>query len=107
MSNIYAFNKNIAKKYGVNEAILIHRLVFYIEKNMANNKHFYDGNFWIYNSRKAWTELFDFYSENQIRTILQNLIKKGAVKTGNYNKISYDRTTWYSIIDYEIFKEYY
>lgn len=106
MSNIYAFNKNIAKKYGVNEAILIHRLVFYIEKNMVNNKHFYDGNFWIYNSRRAWVELFDFYSESQMKTILQNLIKKSAVKTGNYNKYGYDRTTWYSIIDYEIFKEY-
>lgn len=106
MADLYAFKKNIAKKYGVNEAIIIHRLVFYIEKNIANDKHFYDGNFWIFNSKKAWMQLFDFYSESQMKTILQNLVKKSAVKTGIYNKTKYDRTLWYSIIDYEIFKEY-
>lgn len=106
MADLYAFKKNIAKKYGVNEAVILHRLVFYIEKNIANDKHFYDGNFWIFNSKKAWLELFDFYSESQIKTILKNLVEKGAVKTGIYNKTKYDRTLWYSIIDYEIFKEY-
>ena len=39
----YSFNAKVAVKYGVEEAVLIHNLYWWISKNKANNKHFYDG----------------------------------------------------------------
>lgn len=106
MSKTTTFNDNIAKKYGITEAIILNKMVFYIEKNIVNRKKFIDGNYWIYNSNRAWQELFIYLSEKNIRTAIDNLIKKGAIKTGNHNKIKYDRTLWYSIIDFDIFREY-
>lgn len=103
---IHAFDTEIANKYGIGEAIILHRMVYYLEKNIANNKHFYDGNYWIYNSVKAWQELFPYLTIDKLRAIFKNLKEKGAIVTGNYNKLSYDRTTWYAIIDFSIFETY-
>ncbi len=98
----YSFDIEIAEKHGVNEAIVIKNLQFWITKNKANSKHFYDGQTWTYNSIKAFKELFPFWSERQIRSIFEKLIEKGIIITGNFNKIGYDRTLWYTIIDKSI-----
>ncbi len=42
MKNVeYHFNKELAKIYGVNEAIILYNLCFWIDKNKMNEKHFY------------------------------------------------------------------
>lgn len=91
------FKIEIAKIYGVEEAILLHNIYYWISKNKANNKHFYDGYYWTYNSIKAFSELFPYWTKRQIERILNNLIKKEALIKGNYNKLNYDRTSWYAI----------
>ena len=95
----YSFNSEIAIKYGVDGAIMIENLHFWISKNKANEKHFYDGRYWTYNSLKAFEKLFPFWSSRQIERILRNLINQGAIVTGNYNKIPYDRTKWYALTE--------
>lgn len=93
----HSFNVEIAKKYGILEAILLNHLWFWIKKNKANNTNYFDGNYWTYNSKKAFSELFPYASERQIGYALKKLIDCGLVITGNYNKSSYDRTLWYAI----------
>lgn len=93
------FNLSIAKKFGVEEAIIIHNIYFWTLKNKANGKHFHDGNYWTYNSIEAFTELFPYWSRRQIERILKNAVEKGAIIKGNYNKIAYDRTTWYALTE--------
>lgn len=93
------FNLSIAKKFGVEEAIIIHNIYFWTLKNKANGKHFHDGNYWTYNSIEAFTELFPYWSRRQIERILKNAVDKGAIIKGNYNKIAYDRTTWYALTE--------
>lgn len=95
----YTFDPLIAKKYGVEGAVIIENLYFWIMKNKANDKNCFDGEYWTYNSVKAFEELFPFWSKRQIERILKNLEKGGAIKTGNYNKSSYDRTKWYALTD--------
>ena len=99
----YSFNSEIAIKYGVDGAIMIENLHFWISKNKANEKHFYDGRYWTYNSLKAFEKLFPFWSSRQIERILRNLINQGAIVTGNYNKIPYDRTKWYALTESVIY----
>ena len=41
----YILNVEVAVKYGVDEAIMLENIVFWIRKNQANNKHFYDGEY--------------------------------------------------------------
>ena len=93
------FNVELAKEYGILEAVLLNNLQFWIEKNRANGTNFYDGNYWTYNSAKAFSELFPYASQKQIRKALQNLIGEGIIQTGNYNKNPYDRTLWYSFTE--------
>lgn len=95
----YSFNVEVATKYGVNESVFIHNIYWWMVKNKANDKHFYDGRYWTYNSMKAFTELFPFWSVDQIRRIIRKLSESGALKIGNYNKASFDRTQWYSLSD--------
>ena len=101
----HSFDIKIAKEYGIEEAIILKNIYFWIQKNTANEKHFYDGKYWTYNSKKAFSELFPYMTENKIRYALDNLKKNGLIETGNYNESSYDRTLWYTLTEkaYELF----
>lgn len=93
----HSFDINIAKKYGIQAAILFKHLYYWISKNKANEANFYDGEYWTYNSKAAFSELFPYLTARQIDYALQKLIDDGLVITGNYNKVPYDRTLWYAI----------
>lgn len=93
----HSFDIQIAQNYGVNAAIILNNLYFWIEKNRANDDNFFDGHYWTYNSISAFEVLFPYLSAKQIRGTLQKLENEGIIKSGNYNKSAYDRTKWYAI----------
>lgn len=93
----HSFDIDVAKEIGVNGAILLKHLYFWVRKNEANNKSFVDGHYWTYNSVKAFNELFPYLSERQIKNALDRLEADGYILTGNYNKSAYDRTKWYAV----------
>ena len=47
---VYSFDSRIAELYGVDEAVFIHNLYFWISKNIANGHQYRDGKFWTYNT---------------------------------------------------------
>ena len=96
---MHCFDIDIAQQYGVNCAVLLENLRYWIEKNRANNKNFHDGYYWTYNSVKAFAELFPYISPRQISTALNKLEESGLIITGNYNDVTYDRTMWYAITE--------
>jgi hypothetical protein len=93
----HSFCVEVATKHGIEKAIILKNLEFWIRKNKANNKHYHDGLFWTYNSYSAFSELFPYIKEKRIGNILREMEVEGLIKAGNYNKSSYDRTKWYSI----------
>lgn len=93
----HSFNIEIAKELGIAPAVILNNLWYWIEKNKANEKHFYDGHYWTYNSMKAYVLQFPYLTERQIDYALRKLRKEGYIITGNYNKASFDRTLWYAI----------
>ena len=93
------FKVRDAKTYGITEAILLYNLRFWITKNKASGKHCYEGRTWTYNSHKAFSELFPYLSESQIKRAFGNLVKQGAILKNNFNKKRYDRTNWYALVD--------
>ena len=97
---VHSFDAQIATEYGVNAAVLLWHLDFWIEKNRANGVNCYDDNYWTYNSVKAFTELFPYMSAKAINNALSKLIDAGIIITGNYNSSTYDRTLWYAITEY-------
>lgn len=93
------FNVDIAKAHSVDVAIFLQNLAFWTLKNIANKQHFHDQRYWVYNTQEAYTVLFPYWSRQNIRTIVNKCLEKNLIIKGNYNKLNYDRTTWYSISD--------
>jgi uncharacterized phage protein (TIGR02220 family) len=93
----HLFDVDIAKQYGINAAILLENIGYWIKQNEANEANFFDGRYWTFNSRRAYREMFPYMSERQIATALEKLIADGLIITGNYNKLAYDRTLWYAL----------
>jgi hypothetical protein len=92
----HSFDTVIATQVGVNAAVIYQNMMFWCEKNFANGHNIYDGYCWTYNSRRAWSDLFTYFSAAQIRTAIAKLISSGLVVKGHYNKNHYDRTIWYA-----------
>lgn len=99
----YSFDIEHAKRYGVDEAIMIKNLQFWIMKNKASRKHEHDGRTWTYNTAEAFAELMPFWTPKQIRRVLDSLKMQGVLLIGNYNLTAYDRTAWYAFLDESIF----
>lgn len=96
---IHSFDVDMATKYGLLESILFYNISYWVQKNQANEKNFFDGDYWTYNSTSAFSKLFPYTSKRKIEIALKNLRDNGLIKTGNYNENKYDRTLWYSIGD--------
>ena len=94
---MHSFNKNIAKKCGILSAVIYNHIEFWIQKNEADEKHFYDGKYWTYFTLNGIQKIFDYVTVKQIRLAIDKLIKADLIETGNYNKTPYDRTLWYSL----------
>lgn len=95
----HQFNVQLAKEYGIEEAILIHNMFFWINKNAVNNKHLYDGHYWTYNTQKALSDLFPYIHETKIQRSLKFLCECDFIIKGNFNKNKLDRTCWYAFSD--------
>ena len=93
---LHSFDPVIAKSYGVNVAIFLQNLYFWIKHNAANNKHSYNNNYWTYNSLEAYAKLFPYFSKNIIRGVIEKCINSNLISVDNFNKMKFDRTRWYS-----------
>ena len=100
----HSFNVELAKKYGIEEAILIENIAFWIKKNMTNNKNYINGEYWVYNSSKSFNELFPYMNCKKIQRALLKLEKLNVIKSDNFNKLPYDKTKWYAIVDPQVKK---
>lgn len=93
----HSFNVGLAVQCGVDEAIMLKNIYFWVLKNQANNKSFHENKFWTYNSAKAFEALFPYWTEHQIRRILKSLLDQELIEKGSFNKVAYDRTNWYTL----------
>lgn len=91
------FQPSIAKVYGIEEAIILENLFFWVNKNRANNQNFHDGKFWTYNSVRAFNDLFDYMTPSKIARALKKLEEEELINTACLNSNPYDRTKWYTI----------
>ena len=96
----HSLDVEIAKEVGANSALIFNHFLHWITKNKANGDNFYEGRYWTYASNKSLEDLFPYFTTAQIRTAIKNLKDKDLILIGNFNKSSYDRTTWYSLTDY-------
>lgn len=96
MNRDYSFNKDVAILVGVENAVIIHSIMFWITKNKHNDKMFYDGRYWTYSSQKAMLKSFPFFSKDQIKRRISSLARQGyLIVTSEYSQDK--KTYWYSV----------
>ncbi len=96
---IHSFDADVAMVVGVKAAILLHHIAWWCKKNEANEINCHDGEYWTYNSSKAYSKLFPFWSSDTIRKELKKLEQDEYIKTGCFNRNPTDRTKWFTITD--------
>ena len=89
---------SLAKKIGLNEAIILQQMHYWISNPL--NQNIKDERVWVYNTINEWRNQFPFWGLNTIIRAIESLEAKKLIITGQYNKLARDRTKWYTI-DYD------
>ena len=93
-------NKALARELGLNEALVLQQINYWIEINKKSGNNYHDGKYSTYNSIRAWQEKdFDYLSVDTVKRTFSKLEKAGYLLVGNYNKDPRDKTKWYTIND--------
>lgn len=95
----YSFDGDIASVVGVNAALIYECICFWLIINKNNHRNEIENKNWVYMSVENFTEKLPFLSKSQVRTALDKLLKIGILVRDNYNRLSYDKTSWYTVSD--------
>lgn len=98
-SQHHSFDIELASKYGVDGAIMIHHFQHWISVNIRLKRGKKQGHTWTYQSHQEIAAHFPYYTPKQVRRIIDNLVDEGVILKGNFNKQGYDRTSWYAFSD--------
>ena len=93
-------NKTLAREIGLNEALVLQQINYWIEINKRSSNNYFEGKYWTYNSIRAWQENdFDYMSIDTVKRTFSKLENMGYLLVGNFNKDPRDKTKWYTIND--------
>lgn len=93
-----SIKKEIENEIGLNGAVILQKLHFWLEKNKKEQRNYIDGKFWTYNSIRAWQEDYFYYlSFSTVKRAFAKLEKAEYIISANFNKDTRDRTKWYTI----------
>lgn len=93
---------SLAKLIGLNEAIFLQQINYWIKKNEREKRNFKEGRYWTYNTFEEWQkDTFPFWSTRTIKRVVTSLKSSGLLLSDNeLGDDKWDRTNWYTI-DYE------
>jgi uncharacterized phage protein (TIGR02220 family) len=101
-NKVYSFSTEDAVKYGIDSAIILHNMRYWLDYARAHGEMENDGFFWMFASATKMKELFPFWSANKIQKLLKKLEDDGVIISGHYNKSKFDRTKWYTMKEFSI-----
>lgn len=100
-------NRALAKELGLNEAIVLQQIHFWLESNKKSGVNFIDGRYWTFNTMSNWHKNdFDYMSLTTLKRTFKNLTDKGYLIAENFNRNKFNATKWYSI-DYDALEALY
>ena len=98
MENIsHSFLVNEAVKHGVNKAIILQHIRYWLTQNRTNNKNIREDYVWTYISSASVVQVFPYFKQSTVRRWLVELEEDGILRSAKYNKKNYDNTKWYTI----------
>ena len=101
-TQIHHFDVEDAMKYGVEKAVVLSNIRFWLNNNKNKDlsavKH--DGYYWMYNTAKDLSNVLPYFTQSKVQRLLKQLEDDGVLIVGNYNKVKYDRTKWYTLSEF-------
>lgn len=98
----HSFEVEDAVKYGIEKAIILNNLRFWLEKNRANRKNISDGQVWTYNSADAFGVLFPYIKPKTIARYLREMEDDGLIISSQKSENKLDRTKFYTLPEYSV-----
>lgn len=95
----HGFDTDVAVEVGMPAATILHHIVYWCKRNEEEGKNFRDGRYWLFNTQAELASRFPYMSERTLRRALVDLKDSGYLLVGNYNRATFDRTTWYTPSD--------
>lgn len=97
----HSFNVDLAKGMGIEEAIIIEQLYWWIHKNECEEDETMtkEGRVWCRSSAKGFSKYIPYMSAQKIRRVLRTLEVLDVIKVGNFNKVATNQTLWYTFTD--------
>ena len=96
-------NFSLAVKYGLDEAVIIQFLIHMIAQHKRMNRNQHEGRTWNYCSRRELAMQFAFWTEKEVRSRLDNLVKKGVLIKRNEGLHSWNKQNFYAFVNEEEF----
>lgn len=97
----HSFSVEFAERYGIVEALLLDYFFFWINNSQKKKEKdkYHDGRYWVYGSVRKIAEAHPYLSFSKVHRALKKLEEAGAIKTDAFNKMRWDKTTWYTLTD--------
>ncbi|MCF6459548.1 hypothetical protein [Clostridium sp. Cult3] len=84
-SSVLVLDRHLACILGLNEALLLGQVHYWLEINKKNNRNFHEGRYWTYNTIKDRQGEFPFWSESTIKRIFKRLRDMELILLDNFN----------------------
>lgn len=97
----HSFSVEFAERFGIVEALLLDYFFFWINNSQKKKEKdkYHAGRYWVYGSVRKIAEAHPYLSYSKVHRALKKLEEAGAIKTDTFNKMGWDKTTWYTLTD--------
>lgn len=97
--NTHSFSVSLATQIGLEKTIILQHFFYWHCINRENDAMLKNGRTWCFSSRKSIMSYFPYFSDRNIRTIIEKLIGEGFLEKGDFNSDKFKKTNWYALTD--------
>lgn len=88
---------SLATKVGLNEAIFVQQLHYWLDINRKAKRNIIDGTTWSHNTYAQWRQQFPFWSDSTLRRTVKSCEDQGLIRSAALSRDKRDRTLYYTV----------
>lgn len=103
------YDYDVAMDVGLNAAIVLDKIAYFISEKQRQKKHLYQNNYWFYTTYEELADKIGVLSVKQVRKAILDLKANDYILVDHFSFGKVNRTTWYTIPEdkmQEIYPEY-
>lgn len=95
----FSYSKSLAAEIGLNNAIFVQDIAYWIKYNETQGAGYADGRWWSFSTYDKICERHPYWTKRQIQKIIKDCKDNGWILVGQYDKNPYNHTNWYTLSD--------